>query len=170
MFVEVAWKMFQDRPIFGCGFGHYAEEKYPYLTSADASQPLMMTKEYMQHNVFLAFLTETGLIGLISLLAMLLFMGRSSWKLWRSRNQDPIVRSYGLLMIAFLLNYSINGMFHDVSIIPLSNLVLLFLFGLVNNLTAAECSSRCDDRLTSGLMAPDLLPSRIGPSRLQPGL
>jgi hypothetical protein len=134
MFVEVAWKMFQDRPLFGCGLGHYSREKYPYLKAADASQPLMATKGYMQHNVFLAYLTETGLVGLLCLLAMLAAMGFQSWRLWRNQNEELITRLFGLLALAMLLNYSINGMFHDVSIIPMANLLLLFLFGIVNNM------------------------------------
>jgi O-antigen ligase len=140
IFVEVAWKMFRDRPLWGCGFGHYAREKYPYLKSADASQPLTMTKRYMQHNVFLAFLTETGLIGLGGLLAILVVIAMAGWKLWQDQNQDSLTRCFGLLLIAALLNYSINGMFHDVSIIPLSNLLLLFLWGLVNNLNTAKAA------------------------------
>lgn len=170
MFLEVAWKMFQDRPIFGCGFAQYGREKMPYLTAADASQPLMMTREYMQHNVFLAYLAETGLVGLSFLLMMLMAMATYSWRLWRSRNQEPLIRYFGLIMIALLLNYSINGMFHDVSIIPVANLILLFLFAVVNNLTAAQYSSRRDGRFASSVTTPGLLPSRVNSSRLQPGL
>lgn len=135
MFVEVAGLMFQDRPILGCGFGHYAREKYAYLKDAHATQPLVMTRKYMQHNVFLAYLTETGLVGLACLLAMLGAMTRQAWKLWRNQQLGLNVRLFGLLVLAVLLNYSINGMFHDVSIIPLSNLLLFFAMGVANNLS-----------------------------------
>jgi O-antigen ligase len=138
MFIEVAGLMFQDRPILGCGFGHYAREKYAYLKDAHARQPLVMTRMYMQHNVLLAYLTETGLLGLGFLLAMITAMTRQAWKLWQDRNFDLPIRLFGLLSIAVLLNYGINGMFHDVSIIPLCNLLLFFAIAIVNNLSTVD--------------------------------
>jgi O-antigen ligase len=136
MFLEVATSMFQDRPIFGCGFGQYSREKYAYLKTADASQPLVMTRKYMQHNVFLAYLTETGLLGLACLLLLLTALAVQAYQLWSDRQSKLRVRLFGLLMLAILLNYSINGMFHDVSIIPLSNSLLFCFAGIVNNLTS----------------------------------
>ena len=58
LFAIVAMNMFHDRPLFGCGFGQYAREKYPYLQDPYSGRPLANTKYLMQHNVFLAYLTE----------------------------------------------------------------------------------------------------------------
>jgi len=141
LFVIVAWKMFQDRPVFGCGFGQYAREKYPYLQDPYSGEPLASTKYYMQHNVFLAYLTEMGLVGFSILTLNLIMMGAQSWSLWNQSELDYWQRVFGLLMIAMLLNYTLNGMFHDISIIPMQNLLLLFLFGVVNNLRTAPAMS-----------------------------
>ena len=72
LFAIIAMNMFQDRPLFGCGFGQYAREKYPYLQDPYSGRPLASTKYFMQHNVFLAYLTETGLVGLLVLMAVLI--------------------------------------------------------------------------------------------------
>ncbi|MFK7769104.1 MAG: O-antigen ligase family protein [Mariniblastus sp.] len=133
LFVIVAWKMFQDQPIAGVGFGQYARAKYPYLQDPYSNKPLWKTKSYMQHNVFLAYVTETGIIGLFCLLMMLLMMLRVSWKVWSDHSLDLWARQFGLLNIVLILNYSINGMFHDVSIIPMQHMLMFFIFGLVNN-------------------------------------
>jgi O-antigen ligase len=138
IFVEVAMLMFQDRPLLGCGFAQYAREKHAYLKDAHSSQPLVATKGYLQHNVFLAYLAETGLVGFGFLVTMLTFMALEAWKLWRCQQQVALIRLYGLLMLAILLNYIINGMFHDVSIIPLSNTLLLFFAGIINNLASRD--------------------------------
>ena len=134
LFAIVAWKMVQDRPIMGVGFGQYARAKYPYLQDPYSGKPLWMTKSFMQHNVFLAYITETGVIGLLCLLAMLGMMMRVSWKVWSDRTLDLWARQFGLLNIVLLANYTINGMFHDVSIIPMQHMLMFFMFGLVNNI------------------------------------
>jgi len=138
LFTLVAWKMFQDRPMLGCGFGQYTREKYPYLQDPHSGRPLSSTRSFMQHNVFLAYLTELGLVGFSLLTLTLLTMACQSWSLWKHSELDYWQRVFGLLMIVLVLNYTINGMFHDVSIIPMQNLLLLFLFGIVNNIRTAD--------------------------------
>lgn len=138
LFAMVAWKMFQDRPVFGCGFGQYAREKYPYLQDPHSGMPLSATKLFMQHNIFLAYLTELGLVGLSVLLVLLSVMGYFGWDLWRDPELPLWPRMFGMLLVVMLINYSINGMFHDVSIIPMQNILLMFLFGVVNNIRTAR--------------------------------
>ncbi len=59
----VAWHMFLDRPLLGCGFGQYPYEMLPYLADRTTELPLEKVRPFVQHNVFLALLTETGLVG-----------------------------------------------------------------------------------------------------------
>ncbi len=134
MFFYVATKMFQDRPVFGVGFGQYPQAKTPYLTDPNSGKPLLITKSLMQHNVFLAYLTETGLVGLSALTFMLLMMLFTSWKIWRNESLSLWARQFGLLGTVMLSAYVINGMFHDVSIVPMNHVFLFFLIGLVNNI------------------------------------
>lgn len=138
LFLTVAMRMFQDRPILGCGFGQYAREKYPYLQDAYSGKPLSKTKGYLQHNVFLAYLAELGLIGLSLLLVMLGLMARSAWFLWIDESRSIEQRQIGLLLAAVLIGYCVNGMFHDTSIIPMVNYLLLFIAGLANNIATGK--------------------------------
>jgi O-antigen ligase len=134
MFATIAWNMFQDRPVAGVGFGQYAKAKYPYLQDPHSGQPLDMTRGLMQHNVFLAYLTETGLIGLSLLVLMLMQMSVISWDVWRNPSLDLWARQFGLLAIVVLTTHMLNGLFHDVSIIPIQHMLMFFLLGLVSNI------------------------------------
>ena len=138
MFLTVATRMIADRPVLGVGFGQYAQAKYPYLQDQYSSEPLSLTKEYMQHNIFLAYLCETGFTGLSVLLLMLTLFLRAAWVVWRDIRLSFWKRQFGLLLIAMLANHCINGMFHDVSIIPMENMLMFFLAALVNNIYSAR--------------------------------
>jgi hypothetical protein len=141
LFLKVATRMFEDRPMLGCGFGQYAREKYPYLQDAYTGQPLSKTKGYLQHNVFLAYLTEMGLIGLTALLIMLGVIAKRAWLLWTDMDKPIEQRQFGFLMAAVLLGFSVNGMFHDTSIMPMVNYLLLFVAGIVNNIQTAPVTT-----------------------------
>lgn len=141
LFFSVAMRMFEDRPVLGCGFGQYAREKYPYLQDAYTGKQLSKTRSYMQHNVFLAYLTELGLAGLMLLLVMLGVMARAAWMLWLDQKKTLAQRQFGLLLIAVLFGYTVNGMFHDTSIMPMVNTLLFFIAGVVNNIQTAPASA-----------------------------
>jgi O-antigen ligase len=96
MFVTVAERMVADRPFWGVGFGQYAQAKYPYLQDPTSREPLSMTKGFMQHNIFLAYVTETGLIGLGALVMMLSLFLRSAWTAWRNVNLSFWQRHFGV--------------------------------------------------------------------------
>lgn len=134
LFVTVAVRMFQDRPLFGCGFGQYPQAKYPYLQDPYSGQPLKKTKHYMQHNVFLAYLTELGLLGLSALIVTLALMTRVAIGVWNQGENALIARQFGMLLGALLAMYIANGMFHDVSISPMVNMLLFFTGGVANNI------------------------------------
>ena len=134
MFALIAWKMFQDRPVAGVGFGQYTQYKKPYLRDANSNKPLMLTKPFMQHNVFLAYVTELGLIGLGALFWLLFHAGKVGWRVWKNQKLPLNFRQLGLILLAFLSCYCINGMFHDTSIVPQMHILMMFLLGLANNI------------------------------------
>lgn len=138
LFLKVATRMVADRPILGVGFGQYTQAKYPYLQDKYSADPLSLTKGYMQHNIFLAYVTETGFAGLSALLMMLILFLRAAWTIWRDIQLSFWKRQFGLLLIAMLANHCINGMFHDVSIIPMENMLMFFLAAIVNNIYSAR--------------------------------
>jgi len=138
MFAIVAMNMFKDRPFLGCGFGQYAQAKDPYLKDPHSGQQLTMTRSLMQHNIFLAYLTETGLLGLGSLVLFIGMMVRASLMVWFNRELPFWPRYFGLLSLTLLSCDMLNGMFHDVSIIPMVNMLLFFLAGITNNIISGQ--------------------------------
>ncbi len=138
MLAHVAFKMFRDRPLLGCGFGQYTQVKKPYHYEETAEMPLRRVLPYMQHNVFLSYLTETGLVGLGLLVSLLASLAIKSWRLWRASELSLWERQLGLLGLVVMSNYCINGLFHDVSIIPHVAAIFFLLLGLVGNVTAQQ--------------------------------
>jgi hypothetical protein len=143
----VAWHMFLDRPIFGCGFGQYVQEAPAYLSDRSSDLPLEKARPYIQHNAFFALLTETGIVGMGLFVGLLGCWTRAAWRLWRSEHAPPWVRDVGLMFLGFMGVYLTNAMFHDVSIIPMVNMVLFFLGGSVMALVPASQSKVVAKRL-----------------------
>ena len=128
----VAWNMFLDRPLLGCGFGHYQTESVKYLSDRSTSLALEKVRPYRQHNVFLSLLTETGLIGAGLFTLLLLLWTRDAWLTWRSPHSPPWVRPQAVLFLTLMANYVVNGMFHDMSVMVMANMVLFFMAGVTS--------------------------------------
>ncbi|MCA9121035.1 MAG: O-antigen ligase family protein [Planctomycetaceae bacterium] len=131
----VAWKMFQDYPLFGCGFGQYKECDIEYLQLVVGELNLEKARPYHQHNVFLAILSQTGMLGFGTWMIMLGLWTRNAWSLWSSRGAPLWARQHALLLLALLSAYTINGMFHDVGIISMVNMLLFFVAGVSQGLS-----------------------------------
>ena len=127
----VALKMFVDNPLTGCGFAHYEEAHNQYLNERPWGLPLEKAEPYIQHNVLLNFLVELGLIGAGLFTIVLALWLRDAWHLWSLRAGPQWMRQSALLFLAFFVNYFVNGMFHDVTLMPMINMVLYFLAGMV---------------------------------------
>lgn len=138
LFAIVAWEMFKDRPVTGVGFGQYAKAKYAYLKDPNYGKPLRLTRGFMQHNVFLAYVTESGLIGLAALLLLLVQAVRVNWFVWRESSTNIVARRVGLIGLTLLSGYVISGMFHDVSIVPQMHMLIMFWLGLANNVYSRQ--------------------------------
>ncbi|HZZ28330.1 MAG TPA: O-antigen ligase family protein [Pirellulales bacterium] len=133
---NVAWNMFQDRPLLGFGFGQYDRERLPYLADRSSELPLDKSRPYVQHNAFLALLTDTGLAG-TSLFALLLILWISNArKLWTNPSAPLVFRQVGLVFMVIMGVYLPNAMFHDTSIIDGLNLLIFFMAGLTSGLVA----------------------------------
>jgi O-antigen ligase len=132
----VAWKMFLDRPLWGCGFGQYGRVSKEYLADRNSDLPLDKARSLVQHNVFLGLLTETGLAGMGLFVALLSLWARDARRLWQSPQAPAAARQLALVFLALVGNYVVNGMFHDVAIIPMVNMLLFFMAGVTEGLGA----------------------------------
>lgn len=126
----VAWEMFKDRPLSGHGFGQYDQRKDRFHTERSYGLPLDQARDYVQHNVFLSALVDTGLIGLGLLLCWLTAVAAIGWSLAHNKRGRPQARSIGLLLLGMLTAYLANGLFHDVLIIPMVHMFLFFVAGV----------------------------------------
>ena len=141
MLAAVAWEMFKDHPINGVGFGLYHKYKGPYHFTDKYSRPLQSVLKYTQHNVFLVYLLETGAVGTMffaAILAAVVYRSYLLWSQFAGNEQNAELAEFGLVGIAIVSVYIINGMFHDVSIIPMSNCLLLYAAGLVGQMSTCE--------------------------------
>ena len=127
----VAWHMFLDQPLLGCGFAQYKEVMPEYLSDRSTDLPLEKVRPFVQHTVFLALLTETGLVGVGLFVAVLAWWTFDAGLLWCSETAPLWVRQMGLLFLATVGAYLPNGMFHDVSLVAMVNMLLFFFGGTV---------------------------------------
>ncbi|MCA9264062.1 MAG: O-antigen ligase family protein, partial [Planctomycetales bacterium] len=124
----VAGKMFVDRPLFGVGYGQYKKYDVYYLDDRSTTYNLDMVRPYHQHNILLSILVETGLVGMVLYASMLGVWAHVGWRLWKSRS--PLaVRQFGLVGVTTVQAYFINGMFQDMTIMPMLNMSLYFMGG-----------------------------------------
>lgn len=130
----VAWQMFLDRPLLGCGFSQYPRECVYYLSDRSTSYPLEKARGLIPHNVLLSFLTETGLLGSGLFVVLVALWGREAWRLWRLRSAPLWACQQGLLFLAALGIYLANGMFHDTSVVPMAHMTLFFMAGVTAGL------------------------------------
>ena len=75
---QVAWNIFNEYPITGIGFGNYSSK---YVSDVFVS-PLLMEKSVWTHahNIYLKFLSETGIIGFCGFIALIISQMVILWK------------------------------------------------------------------------------------------
>jgi O-antigen ligase len=137
-FAYVSLKMFQDRPLWGVGFGQFPRENRVYLSDRSSDLHLESIRGYVHHNTPLCILVEMGLLGLIAYVAFLAAWARNGWRLWKCRGQPTWARAHGLILLAALVCYTAQMVFHDVTYSPIDNTLLYLLAGLASGLLGAK--------------------------------
>jgi O-antigen ligase len=145
-FAYVSWKMFQDHPILGFGFGEFPEAKLPYLSDRNTSLNLELIRPLIHHNTYLNVLVELGLVGFILFVTLLALWVYYGWRLWRSTRRPLWARLQGLLLLCSLATYAVQMMFHEVSFTSVDNSVIYLLAGITVGLSYGGGESRRTDR------------------------
>ena len=127
----VAYEMFRDAPLMGHGFSVYREASKPYFQNPSYEMPLEQSLGYFQHNILLSSLVDTGLIGLTIFAWLLAWLTRSAWRLGNHERVDLLYRMVGLGMIGSMAGYFLGGMFQDVVVMPMIQMYLMFLSGVL---------------------------------------
>ena len=141
-FAYVSWQMFCDHPILGVGFGRFYDQKLPYLSDRRQTVELESIRKLHHHNTLLSVLTETGMVGLAAFVAFLVAIVRTGWLLATNAGVPSWVRAQGVLMLALIANYLSSAVFHDLTLLPSQELLLLAFAGMSVNLRQA--SNSCD--------------------------
>ncbi|MEZ6091385.1 MAG: O-antigen ligase family protein [Pirellulaceae bacterium] len=130
MLAAIAFEMFKDRPILGFGYGHYFAYNERYALAVGYDMPIRKAAVYNQHNVLLSYLVDTGILGAGLFLLLIVGWSMRSWQIARTTSACSEARRVGLVMMATICCFLINGMFQDVSIIPMVNMYLFYIAGL----------------------------------------
>lgn len=142
VFFVIAKDMVADQPVFGHGFGQYRQAKMAYLHEpTEGNVETALGKSYIQHNIILSFLTETGMVGafvLLSLLGTFLYVG---WAVWSDPVSSLAARQTGILLFVFVIVFFVAGMVQDVTIVPMANNLLFLLGGLTSNLYSRRATA-----------------------------
>lgn len=140
-FWSVAWQKFTERPLVGYGFDSWRDDlvsRLPgeyRLTSYDA---INLAGGY--HNEYLTLLAEQGLVGLFPVMALFLFLLRSSWKLAFRRTATWKNGQWALFGCLFLLlraGVEAPGLF-GYGQEPADYLAFIFLAIVVSRFSAEE--------------------------------
>jgi O-antigen ligase len=161
----VAWRVFKDHPLFGCGYGQYKRVDVDYLRDPTTELHLKKAKGFVQHNLFLGLLVDLGLVGLGTYLACLIGWGWRGWQLWNDSKLSIRERQMGLVLIAVLVQWCINGMFHDVSLPTNANMLIFLMAGVSQGawLSRHTCLRRATDSVASQWQA-DRVADRVATS------
>jgi O-antigen ligase len=133
-FAYVSWRMFLDHPLLGCGFGQFYVEKLPYLSDRSTELNLEAIRPLIHHNLPLALLTETGLIGLLLFLCLIYRWLADAWRLWRHTENPPWMRCQSLFFLGVLGLYIPQALFHEVSYLNMVHMLLFCLAGFSTGL------------------------------------
>lgn len=129
----LAWQIYLDHPLVGCGYQQYQSVVGHYLSDRSTTLQLERGRGYVQHNVALALLAETGILGAGLFLLFLAALAQAAWRVWRARRAPPTTRQLGLLTLLILGTYVIMGMFQDLTLIPMVQMLFFLLAGLARN-------------------------------------
>ncbi len=134
VFAYVSWLMFQDRPLFGYGFGRFPLDKLPYLEDRATELNLEKLRPYVHHNTFLSLLTDSGLLGVGLFLAGMGLWIRNAWIVYRSDESPLWAKRQAVLMLGALGVYAMQLLFHELSYTPIDNSLVFFLAGTASAL------------------------------------
>ncbi len=108
-----AYRMFQDRPVLGFGPGTYQFFYAPYQKSNERT---IISTNFgdggNSHSEYLGPLCEQGVLGLVFVLALIVYVGYLGFKMYYE-TQDPNVRLLILGLFLGMLTYFVHGFLNN---------------------------------------------------------
>ncbi|MBN2562409.1 MAG: O-antigen ligase family protein [Phycisphaerae bacterium] len=120
---KMTWQIFQEHPVVGVGFGHF-RDRAPAFARDPSSGAYAFGSSALEHNNLLSILAETGAVGILLYVVMMILLLRCSVRLYRKLpscgsgfiNRDMLVL-YWILAMA----YFVDGTFRETSDNPFAN-------------------------------------------------
>lgn len=97
MIWQSSWKMLENQPIIGIGPGNFQST---YLEYQKYFPPYLEWAVPHPHNIYFAFWLQTGIVGLIGFMFLIIFWLRA---LLRNKEKTPLQWAFIGIMITFLL-------------------------------------------------------------------
>ena len=141
------WHVFLDHPVLGVGPGHFSE--YYAIPYANRVGLIETTKKYLGHNLYLETLAETGLSGLVCLLAILFVIMRGLWsgrRRWLQSHPENVYWTTAFFLC--LCAYAISAVFNH-----LSYQRYFWLLVALSSATARIVHSMSEDGISESLSA-----------------
>ncbi len=108
------WHVFLDHPLLGVGPGQFSE--HYSAVYGNRVGLIEQRKTYRGHNLYLETLAETGVIGLLSFLAMLFVIMRGLWKVrTRLMKTRPDLAATAAALFLCLAAYAISAVFDHLA-------------------------------------------------------
>ncbi len=108
-----AFKMFEERPVFGFGPGTYMFQYAPYQMSYDRT---IISTDFGDvgnaHSEYIGPLAESGILGTLTFLAIIIFTVITGIKIWY-RAEDRNIKILVISLLMGLITYYIHGFLND---------------------------------------------------------
>jgi putative inorganic carbon (hco3(-)) transporter len=106
--LKAGWNMFEGSPVIGLGYNGYAESWLKYFPDSSANK-------YDAHNIYITALANSGLLGFIPFVAILLYpVGYCIRTLRRKKysiSKENMSTNMSVICITSLISFMINGFF-----------------------------------------------------------
>ncbi len=120
---KMSWRIFQENPVSGVGFGHF-RDRAPSYARDPSSGAFAFGSSALEHNNLLSILAETGAVGVLLYLTMIVLLLRCSIRVYRklpARGSGLINRDLVVLYWVLAAAYLIDGTFRETSDNPFAN-------------------------------------------------
>ena len=138
---NASWRMFQESPVFGHGYGSFEKIGDNYFVEIEGVQ--LRGQGEGQHHTFLGLLAENGLVGTIPFCIIYGTFFGACFRRYRADDPgDPVGRSFSVMILALLSGNVVAMQFSDYGFYSYINCITFWSAGMVFarfNLKDASC-------------------------------
>ncbi len=150
-FAYVSWQMFKQRPLAGFGFNQFRMQSQNYLADRSTDIRLEAIRGYIHHNTFLSILVDTGLIGFVLFVTIVIGSFYCAWKLWRDPDAPEWAHAHAVIHLVAMSAHLLQLLFREVSYSPIENGIICLLAGVTIGLRAKLSAGASRPTVTPGL-------------------